>query len=339
MNTTNTRAEQQNNYYKLSTTEGFEYYYDIYRHPAPTMAPIIFVGGAFQDISSWKRFVQYFSKITTVVAVDLPGSGVSEHLPINYDFDYLSEALANLLEAENLYHVYLVSTSYGAPVAYQFARNHNDKLDKLIMAGVMQTVPETTRENIFDSLKAVEEHDIDKFIDIVLDGLLSDNSQFDSRKRAFTSKVLAKQLSKISDEQIDKFLSNSRRVLKTGSLPVDHLENTDTLIFTGEYDDFTNISDCRDFTRSIGNASFLTIDQADHLFHLQQFDVLKDIIESHGYGKELNTITGCSNSSIFNKEQQGTGYAQNASPLFFQLLDKIKNMNKRVMSLPMPKAL
>ena len=301
MNTSNQNIIHSDGYKQLVTSEGYHYYYDIYHNDNPQVTPMIFLGGAFQDISSWKRFVQHFSPITTVVAVDLPGSGISEPLPVSYDFDYLSEALAKLLAVEGLKQVYLVSTSYGAPVAYQFARNYSDKLDKLIMAGVMQTVPDATRENIFASLKAVEENNIEQFISIVLDGLLSHDDSFDARKKAFTRKVLSRQLSSISSEQKQKFLSNSKRVLQTQSLEIGSLNNTETLVFTGEYDDFTSITDCREFARGIGNSGFLTIDQADHLFHLQQFDVLTDILENFGYGKDINAISGCSNYEYFQR--------------------------------------
>ena len=286
-------------YRELFTLEGFRYYYTIHRHPEPAMAPIVFVGGAFQDVSSWKKFIEYFSKITTVVAVDLPGSGISDELPVDYDFEYISEAIAKLLDAENLDKVYIFSASYGALVAYQFARRHTNRLERLIMAGVMQTVPEATRDNMFASVKAVEDNDIERFIDIVLNGMISSHVQLDRKKRDFTRKVLARQLSHISSEQKSKFLANSKRVLGTGSLEIGHLTDIDTLIFTGEFDDFTNIDDCREFARRIGNASFLTIDQADHLCHLQQFHVVTNIIENYGYGRGLDSMQGCSNYERF----------------------------------------
>jgi len=178
MHTTDIRVESKNNYNKLVTTSGLNCYYDIYSHPAPTMVPVMFVGGAHQGIASWEMFVHHYSRITTVVELDLPVPGVSEQLPIDYGFDDRIEALAKLLDAEHLDKVYLVLASYGKPVVYQFIRNYRDKRNNLIKGGVLRAVPETTRKNILASFEVIKENDIEQFIDMVLDGQLLESNWF-----------------------------------------------------------------------------------------------------------------------------------------------------------------
>jgi pimeloyl-ACP methyl ester carboxylesterase len=49
-------------------------------HVRPEFAPIVFLSGAFQTMDSWARFAKAFTPLTTVVLVDLPGTGRSDVL-------------------------------------------------------------------------------------------------------------------------------------------------------------------------------------------------------------------------------------------------------------------
>jgi hypothetical protein len=161
---------------KSVTADGMNCYYDIHHHPAPTMAPVVFVGDELQDFGPWRMFIYHFSRITTVVELDLSLSGVSEQLPVSNDFDKDIGVLVKLLDAENFDKVYLVSSSNTGPALYQFTRNIRNTRTGVVEAGVIKQVPKLIQENMFASMAAIQEEDIDLFIDLVMDGRLVDKS-------------------------------------------------------------------------------------------------------------------------------------------------------------------
>lgn len=68
--------------------DGFRFPYRILHGDDPDRIPVLFLGGAFQSMNSWKRFVSVFHPERTVLLVDLPGMGQADFLPESYGLDF-----------------------------------------------------------------------------------------------------------------------------------------------------------------------------------------------------------------------------------------------------------
>jgi len=128
---------------RLIEYEGKKFYYRIVEGPEDTgLCPAVFVSGAFQNMDSWKRFEREFIKRTTVILVDLPGTGRSDILPRDFGVEFLAGALEVLFHDAGLERAEILSTSYGTPIAHTFTKRNPSMVSHLILGGIMKRIPE-----------------------------------------------------------------------------------------------------------------------------------------------------------------------------------------------------
>jgi hypothetical protein len=112
-----------------------------------------------------------------------------------------------------------------------------------------------------------------------------------------------------------KYTSNTLRLLHHEPLDLKQSPNCKTLIFTGEYDCFTQPKYCREIANSFPLCYFTTIKNADHLFHLEQFSVTAHLLYAFTQGlsvissEDINEIELCGqyspSSSIATRQHHG----------------------------------
>ena len=73
-------------------------------------------------------------------------------------------------------------------------------------------------------------------------------------------------------DDLRRYVWNTQRLLALDALDLARPPRVPTLVFTGEHDPFTPPERCRRVARHIPGARFTTIEQADHVFHLERFD-------------------------------------------------------------------
>ena len=99
-----------------------------------SLPPVVFLGGAFQSMDSWRSFANVFAPLSDVVLVDLPGSGAADPLPPEFGLDFLAEALEKVFDRLELRPAFLVCASYGSPIGYRFAQRFPDRTSHLVLA-------------------------------------------------------------------------------------------------------------------------------------------------------------------------------------------------------------
>lgn len=116
---------------------------------------IVLVHGEISSMHIWNRWIDLMSQNFRVIALDLPGSGLTsaphcisdpeETCPENLSGNYLSHTLEYFIEDLDIKKFSLVGHSYSGYLAAQYAAHqHPEKLDKLILIsprGFQQDVP------------------------------------------------------------------------------------------------------------------------------------------------------------------------------------------------------
>lgn len=240
--------------------------------------PILFLSGAFQSMDSWKRFVRAFESTGDVLLVDLPGSGCADALPSEYGLDYLTDALRHLLDELRIDRVYLIAASYGSPVAYRFAQREPERVAKLVLAGIMKEIPERRIETVQESVELAISGDTRRLAALACEGLLCQNPDKPIVRRRLARRVLAGGLTAMNREDRHRYILNTRRLLLHDPLDLDRPPEVPTLVFTGEHDVFTTPDACYEVAMRIPDAYFTTILEADHLFHVERFDVTAELL-------------------------------------------------------------
>lgn len=275
------------------TLNGYRYYYRMLKCDNEMIDPIFFLSGAFQSMDSWDRFIKYFRDKTTLIFADLPGGGTADTLPENYGLDFLVASVGKILNHSSIPRVNILSASYGTPIAYEFAKQNPYQVSHLGLVGIMREIPIESKASVHHTITLLRQNRVDEFADEVLNGLLCMDPFKEVNKRNIVSKFFRRQLQSLTPNQIEKYISNTIRLLQQPPLNIDQSPNVPTLVFTGEYDSFTKPDYCKEIADSFKNARFTTIKNADHLCHLEQFNTVIQLFDRFYFDESLDNIPGC----------------------------------------------
>ena len=279
--------------------KGFSFYCkDISAGPTDSVSTL-FLSGAFQSMPSWHRFARIFlGRGKSVVMVDLPGTGRADALPTTYGLDYLADAIKFMLDELGHQKIALVAASYGTPIAYRFAELHPSMVQSLVLCGTMKEVPHHIHGDLAHSFQTLKEGKMEQFANELLGvsgpqkgcGLICTDLEKPIARRKLAHRLLYSQLVTMNTEDREKYVINTKRLLNHGRIDISSPPAVKTLVFTGEHDCFTRPEYCREIASAFRKATFTTIQQADHLFHLEQFETTAELLFRFSYNKPIDVI-------------------------------------------------
>ena len=94
---------------------------------------IVLVHGWTCNLTHWRDMIPEFSKRARVLALDLPGHGLSDKPEIKYDMDLFAAAIDAVLKDAGVEHAVLVGHRMGTPVVRQFYRKYPQKTLALVI--------------------------------------------------------------------------------------------------------------------------------------------------------------------------------------------------------------
>jgi pimeloyl-ACP methyl ester carboxylesterase len=100
----------------------------------PTIVLIHGLGGFAE---SWRATIDVLAKSAEVLAVDLPGFGLSAKPAARYDLDFFARVLHGFLDASRVGQVSLVGHSLGGAVAVTYALTHPARVDRLALVSAV----------------------------------------------------------------------------------------------------------------------------------------------------------------------------------------------------------
>lgn len=275
--------------------DGRRYCYRVIPHPCPEFEPTLFLSGAFQTMESWARFARAFAPFTTVVLVDPPGMGRSDVLPADVGLDFLAHTIRQVMDDSRIERLNIIAASYGTPAAYRFTQLHPDRVARVVLAGTMREVPRHLRDRLAQSVAAALDGNRELLANQVVAGLLCHDAGVTIDRRAVAERVLRTGLLRMSDAQLWQYAANTRRLLEHPPLDLRHaVRGPEALVFTGEHDCFTVPAQCREVADAFERSWFTTVRRADHLFHIEQFDVVSGLLLRFLRGRLGKGAPGCS---------------------------------------------
>src|SRR5919109_3687194 len=117
--------------------------------------PLIVLHGLLGSLDNWRTVTQRLSNLFTVFAVDLRNHGLSPHSEI-MNYDIMSYDLFEFLEQHRLSAVHLLGHSMGGKVAMQFATDHPEKVERLIVVDVAPRAYEAFHRPLLDALRSLD---------------------------------------------------------------------------------------------------------------------------------------------------------------------------------------
>lgn len=103
--------------------------------------PVLLMHGLGGSIESWTNNIEELAKHFRVIAVDLPGFGLSDKPQMNYTIRFYRKFAVQFLKQLQLKKVSVVGSSLGGQVAAEVAINHPTLVQKLVLISPAGALP------------------------------------------------------------------------------------------------------------------------------------------------------------------------------------------------------
>ena len=230
---------------------------------------LVILHGFLGSLDNWITIGRKLEQLNLEVhLVDLRNHGKSFHSK-DFSYDYMCFDLKKYLDSKNIKKTSILGHSMGGKVVYSFLENHENYLDKTIIADILPVEYNNSYDNIFQSLKTInpgtltrriefEEHLKNYFDDELFISFLSKNLTRDENGN-FKFKFNLTTLSEKFDEVL-KALKPSRIIDKEINL------------IYGAKSDYITESKLNDSLQYFSNIKLSVIENAGHWLHYEKQD-------------------------------------------------------------------
>lgn len=117
--------------------------------------PLIILHGLFGSLENWQTLSRAFSGCYRVYALDARNHGQSPHDP-EMNYKLMAGDLAEFMSAQGISSAYLLGHSMGGKTAMQFAFNHPEQVDKLVIVDIAPRAYPPQHDAIFHALFSLD---------------------------------------------------------------------------------------------------------------------------------------------------------------------------------------
>jgi len=274
--------------------QGINYTYRYLKHrAAPESIPLVLITGAFQGMYAMPRLEHLLRPLGNMLLVDLPGSGSADDLSGDYGFDFLADCLNHLLDELAIPRINLIGVSYGGSIAYEFAHRWPDRINRLAVAGAVNSFPAAVLAGRGSSSRILEGGRLDRFVDHIVEGTMCLNPDVFIRNRETTRALMEKILRESTPSEAARYLDVQNRVLAPARAVEYGFFGRPTLVFTGEHDVLTPPAFVRDLAATIPGALYTSFKDADHLVPMECPEELADLLIRFFTDQPLDNLPYC----------------------------------------------
>ena len=227
---------------------------------------IVFIHAGGLDKEMWHEQLKYFKENFRIIAYDIRGHGLSSFSK-NEKFEI--EDLEIILEHENVEHINLVGCSLGATIALDFAINHPELVENLMLVspgliGLQEKNPAYLAQ-MHSYVNALQKQDT-----LAIIKKLKELNAIGADQRVLPNKVDEYVESRLKSYVKGKGLTKVP-LLKTTD-PINSLNyiNIPTLIVYGDQDHDYIIENANYIKEHVSNASIVKVDNTGHLPNLER---------------------------------------------------------------------
>lgn len=255
-----------------------------------TQAPLIVLGGAFQNFNSYKFCVEEILQVSPVILVDLPSLGNNSQLAPELGLEDLADLLFQWVDSEGLDKVSVMGLSLGSVVAGTYAFKHPDRIDRLILTGTLTRPRKSWRMLLEVSLTVLDEGRMDEFGQAVVLYLVNHARLKETGISDITRRLFHRQMKNFSDNEQARYRINANRLLAVEE--VLGYPSCKTLVATGDYDSFTLPYENALYAARCANATFALVEGSDHVPQLEKRDESVAMFSAFLRGEDVGTVPG-----------------------------------------------
>ena len=225
---------------------------------------VIILHGLLGSAENWRSMSRRLGAHYKAFAVDLRNHGRSPHSEI-FDYDVMAADLREFVEQHALTRIMLLGHSIGGKVAMQFAIDHPDRVDKLVIVDIAPRPYEPSQHDLLEALRLLDLSRYNSFGDV--DAALAERIS-DASLRQFLLKNLARDENghlrwKIDLEAIER---NYHKLLR--GLAAERTFDKPSLFIRGGRSNYIEDADTPLIRQIFPQAEIATLAQAGHWVHV-----------------------------------------------------------------------
>lgn len=105
--------------------------------------PLLLLHGLGGSIESWTNNVSFLSTKFRVIALDLPGFGLSDKPKLSYSINFYVSFIEAFIKSLKLSNLFIVGSSLGGHVAVEFTLRNRKIVDKLVLISPAGSLPKS----------------------------------------------------------------------------------------------------------------------------------------------------------------------------------------------------
>jgi hypothetical protein len=209
----------------------------------------------------------------------------------------LSGMLGRWLDEVGLNKVSIMGMSLGSVVASHFADQRPEKIERLVLMGVMQKTRPSWRMLLEESLHLMQEDRMEEFGQAVILYLIN-HARLDQTRMSPTAKRLFfRQMAEFATTERLRYEINCNRLLRLQHVPSPQCK---TMVACGEFDSFTLPFENASFALGCRDMQFAMIENADHVPQLQRRKETMNLFATFLQGRDIAEVEGV---RVLNREQ------------------------------------
>lgn len=269
------------------------------------LPPVVIIGGAFQNFNSYKYCVEQLLECGPIILVDLPSMGGNQQISNVetgvsagvLELPELSGMLGRWMDEVGLQKVSIMGMSLGSVVASHVADQRPEKIERLVLMGVMQKTRPSWRMLLEESLHLMREDRMEEFGQAVILYLIN-HARLDQTRMSPTAKRLFfRQMAEFATTERLRYEINCNRLLRLQHVPSPQCK---TMVACGEFDSFTLPFENANFALQCKDMQFAMIENADHVPQLQRRKETMNLFAAFLQGKDIAEVEGV---RVLNREQ------------------------------------
>ncbi|HKX20878.1 MAG TPA: alpha/beta hydrolase [Nitrososphaeraceae archaeon] len=234
--------------------------------------PLVLIHGLGGSIESWINNIEFLSTKFRVIALDLPGFGLSDKPRVSYTIKYYVNFLEKFINKLKINHLYLIGSSLGGHIGVEFTLRNRKMVDKLILISPAGCMPKSfkgtiTLKRYIKIVKAKSANDVFKILSSIDKTMVSHSY----------ANVLYKRLSLPGSKYA--FISALKGSAKSPRYESKLTRiNTNMLLLWGKEDNMIPLKYVRPFIEQ-GNSRIIILENCGHRPHAEKAKLFNKIVK------------------------------------------------------------
>ncbi len=249
-------------------------------------SPLVLIAGLGMDHMCWLYQIPDFQKNYTLILPDNRGMGQSSGSDEQYTTKMMADDIARLLSKLDIKKAHVLGSSMGGMIAQELALHHPDLVDKLLLCSTFSKHPEmiTYLKQGLNQLGNRKKNDLsDLHADTFTFGPVYDfflKQVFDETYFKMHESMITNTLKRFIQQDlfVETFLKQLYAIFHHDTLNRLSQITADTLVLTGNNDRLVPTNCSEVLAEKIPNATLSVIDDATHVFHIEQPELFNHII-------------------------------------------------------------